>query len=269
MQMNTPVIDKKRFRRRKDFSRALLVLVFSLGASDAMADQAMGFAVGYDYWNYKVSGRLVDGDTDLRLHRDLGLKTVNHDSFFLRWDTGPGWWRPDLSASYMRISLSGDQSISGNAVQIGPIGLLPVTTAVLTHAGINDSELTFSYPLPMGFLSPLHGSAGLTLKYLNGDLNIQQAGGADNVQKVNELFPMLHLDMNLPVGPYLNLVAGGNWVQYGGEGAYEYSGGAEFRILGPITLSARWLQKHYNVDDGYRLRANLRGALLGVHVVFE
>jgi len=250
-------------------SVSLTVIAFTAVAPAARADDQQGFVLGYDMWNYKVSGLLVDDGTELRLHRDLGLKPINRDSFYLRWDTGPGWWRPDLSASYMRINLNCSEPVSGSAIQIGSINLLPVTATVLTNTGINDSELTFSYPLPIPFLGPLHSSAGLTLKYLNGDLNIQQAGGVSDYQKVNELFPMVHLALNLPLGRYVNLTTSGNWIEYAGEGAYEYSGGIEFRVLGPLTLSARWQQKHYSVNDDYTLHANLRGALFGAHLVLE
>lgn len=267
--MNIFATRHKKQMRLQTLHGALLALALMFGVSDAMADGQMGFALGYDSWNYKVSGRLIDDGTELRLHRDLGLKPINRDNFFLRWDTGPGWWRPDITASYMRISLNGSEPISGNAVQLGSIGLLPVTATVLTDAGINDGELTFSYPLPIGFLGPLKSSAGLTLEYLNGDLNIQQQGGGAEVQKVNEFLPLVHLDLNLPLGQYVNLTTSGNWIEYAGEGAYEYSGGVEFRVLGPITLSARWQQKHYSVEDDYTLHANLRGALFGVHLVFE
>jgi hypothetical protein len=272
VQTNLSVTNQKIHKLLLTLPRALLGLILVLGASDAVAavaDDQIGFALGYDHWNYKVSGLLVDEGTELRLHRDLGLKPINNDNFFLRLDTGAGWWRPDLSASYMRIVLDGSEPISGSALQLGSLNLLPVTATVLTNTGINDSELTFSYPLPISFLGSLKSSAGLTLKYLNGDLNIQQAGGGADVQKVNEFFPLIHLDLNLPLGRFVNLTTSGNWIQYAGEGAYEYSGGIEFRMLGPITLSARWQQKHYSVDDGYTLHANLRGALLGVHLVFE
>ncbi|MGH8461170.1 MAG: hypothetical protein ACRESS_06150 [Stenotrophobium sp.] len=238
----------------------------ALQAIPALA-AGQGFALGYDYWNYRVSGIVEDNGTQLGLHRDLGVEPQNRDAFFLRWDTGPGWWRPDLTANYMHVLLTGNAPYTTSGLQLGSLNLLPGTTTVLTNVDIHDTELTFSYPFALG---RLRNSAGVTAKYLKGYLELEDSSGnSTDYQRINDLFPMAHLDVNLPLGDFVNLIASGNWIGYHGEGAYEYSGGIDFRILGPLTLSARWQQKYYNVKDGYTLHANLRGMLFGAHLVFE
>ncbi|MGH8541325.1 MAG: hypothetical protein ACRETW_12580 [Stenotrophobium sp.] len=230
--------------------------------------RAQGFALGYDNWNYRVSGIIDEGGTQLRLHRDLGVRPTSRDSYSLRWDTGPGWW-PDVAANYMRVQIEGDNpyTVSGG-LQIGPLPILPPASTVLhTVADIHDADLTLSYPLQLG---PVRASGGVMTKWLHGHIDVSDSNGDQSIQQIDEIFPMAHLQLDLPLGRYLNLRAAGNAVAYQDDNASELRFDAQFRLLGPLTLNLGWQRKHYRVnDDGYLLNTTLQGVLLGVHLVFN
>ncbi|MGH8504668.1 MAG: hypothetical protein ACRETM_01730 [Stenotrophobium sp.] len=230
--------------------------------------QAQGFGLAYGNWDARVSGTITDNGAKLNLDRDLGAHATNRNSYALHWDTGPGWWRPDIAADYMRIQVAGNNQSTSGGLQFGGIVLAPgISTLLITHADIRDTGVTLRYPFTLGVV---RAAAGVTVRRLDGDIRVQDSSGtAQSDQPVNKTFPMAHLRLELPLAPRLSLVASGNWIAGGGNRANDFTAEARARIIGPLSISAGWRYKYYYVSsNGYLLDTRLQGLLLGARLDF-
>lgn len=229
---------------------------------------AQGFGLAYGNWDAHVSGTITDNGAQLNLDHDLGVHATNRNSYALHWETGPGWWRPDIAADYMRIQVSGSNQTTTGGLQFGGIILAPgISTLLVTHADIRDTGVTLRYPFTLGVV---HAAAGVTVRHLDGDIRVQDSNGAaQSNQPVNETFPMAHLRLELPLAPRLGIVASGNWIAGGGNRANDFTVEARARIYGPFSISAGWRYKYYYVNsNGYLLDTRLQGLLLGARLDF-
>lgn len=214
-----------------------------------------------DYWDFEVSGH-VDRNGDVQdFEADLGVAARDHAAYSLAWNTGPGWWRPDLAASHTPISAGGQRVVS-NGLSFGPVVLIPGSTA-LGDADLDDTDLTLRYPLRRG-RSTLWG--GLTIKRIAGMVVVRdQSDTAEDRERIDQVFPLLHLAAGTSLNDWLSLSAQGNVARYRDSEAYELRVGVSLGIAGPLGINLGWQRKHYRVSDGdYLLDATLSGAIAGI-----
>jgi hypothetical protein len=218
-----------------------------------------------DWWDYDVSGS-VDRRGDVQdLDADLGVEARGHNmAYALAWNTGPGWV-PDFAASYTRIDAGGERVTPG--FRFGPIVLAPGSVA-RGDADLEDIDLTLRYPFALGN-SRLW--AGVTLKRVHGDVVIgDDASSAEDRQRIDQAFPLLHLAASVPLSSWLALSAQGNAVKYGDNEAWEGRAGVSLGLLESFGINLGWQTKHYRVADGdYLLDATLSGAVAGAFITFR
>ncbi|TXH04795.1 MAG: hypothetical protein E6R07_06785 [Nevskiaceae bacterium] len=228
--------------------------------------QAEQFYLGYSHWNYAVSGAYDEGATRYDLDKNLNARGDSHAQYRLRWDTGAGWW-PDFAASYGRVALSGQQSITTSVV-VGPVPVGTVSSVAQVDANVRDLDATLRYGLPLGWARL---SGGVTVKKLRGNVVVTDSAAtpSQTLHDIDEIFPMAHLFAEVPLGSRLRLGAGGNWIASHGDEADEMLVQARLKLIGPLDLTGGWQRKHYRVTtDSYRLRATLQGWQFGGELAF-
>ena len=229
---------------------------------------ASDFGLAYDYWDSRVSGTLNDNGGVVDLKHDLGAESNDHHQFSSFLQTGPGWWRPDLAASYTQIKIEGSRTLSSSGLQFGSIVVLPGSNdTVVTRANIRDADVSLRYPFAVG---PLHVSAGVTIKQLKGDISVQDiTTGTRSDQPVDQTFPMAHALAEWPLPFSTSIAVSGNWVHYKNDSADEAKIMVRVPIFGPLEGRIGWQRKHYHVDDhGYLLDTTLQGAMAGIQLLF-
>jgi hypothetical protein len=246
----------------KTLHRVVIAAALALPA----AAQAEQFYLGYSDWNYKVSGEYQSGGTAYDLSNGFEARRSSRALYRLRWDTGPGWWRPDLAASYGRIQVSGHRTIS-RGIGIGPIPPQTDSTAFV-YADVHDLDATARWPLQLGWGRL---SAGVTLKQLKGDVQITDSAATPQQtrQPVNALFPLLHTFLEVPIGSRLRIGAGGDWIAGRGDTADSIVAMARLKLIGPLDLTGGWQRKRYKVHtDNYLLDTRLQGWQFGGELAF-
>lgn len=240
----------------------LIATALTLSAP-AMAMATDQFYLGYSYWNYKVSGQYEDDGSGYTLNKGFDPSNSSRSMFRLRWDTGPGWWIPDLAASFGRIDVNGQQAISTNT-GIGPIPITINSTAVVT-THVRDLDVTARWPWQFGWGRL---SLGVTVKQLRGDILINDSAAGQTTESVNAVFPMAHAFLEVPIGSRLRIGVGGDWIAAEGDEADNIVAMARFKVIGPLDITGGWQSKHYKVRDDYLLDAKMQGWQFGAELAF-
>lgn len=244
----------------------LLFLLAAAALSSHPAVAADRFYLGYSYWDYHVSGEYQQSGTTYDFGNGFNPSNNSRALYRLRWDTGHTWWIPDLAASYGRIEVSGQQGVSTT----GSIGPIPITVNSTAHANANvrDLDITARWPWQFGWGRL---SLGVTAKQLRGHVLITDSAVSGTVtnEPVNELFPMAHAFLEVPIGSRLRLGLGGDWAALDGDEADNVLAMARLKVIGPLDLTGGWQLKRYKVrNDGYRLDTRLQGWQLGAELAF-
>lgn len=220
-----------------------------------------------DYWDYAVSGSVTrDGDVQ-DLDSDLGIEARKHSVYSLAWNTGPGWWRPDFAASYTPIDAGGQQEVRNTGI-FGSLLFVQGSSVARGDADLEDTDLSLRYPATIGS-STFWG--GVTVKRIAGVISVRdQSETAEDRQRFDLTFPLLHVAASVPVQSWLSLSAQGNAAKYRDDTAYELRLGASIGVLGPVGINLGWQLKRYQINDGdYLLDAKLSGLLAGVVVTLR
>jgi hypothetical protein len=221
------------------------------------------FYLGYSDWNYKVAGEYQSGGSAYDLGNGFDASRSSRGLYRLRWDTGPGWWRPDLAASFGRIEVSGQRNITSSG-NIGPIPVQGNSTAEV-DANVRDLDATARWPWQFGWARL---SAGLTLKQLRGDVLVTDSA-AQRREPVNALFPLLHAFLEVPIGSRLRIGVGGDWIEGKGNEADSIVAIARLKLIGPLDLTGGWQRKRYKVrTNDYLLDSRLQGWQIGGELAF-
>lgn len=242
---------------------ALIATALTLSAPAMATDQ---FYLGYSYWHYKVSGAYQDSNSNFDLGNDFSASNSSRALYRLRWDTGPGWWIPDLAASFGRIEVSGEKNISSSAV-IGPIPIQINSTANV-HTNVRDLDVTARWPWQFGWGRL---SLGITGKQLRGNILVTDSAATppQTNESINALFPMAHAFLEIPIGSRLRIGIGGDWAALDGNEADNLMAMARLKVIGPLDLTAGWQSKRYKVrEDDYTLDSRLQGWQLGGELAF-
>lgn len=228
---------------------------------------AADFSFGADYWGYDVRGQVDRNGDVLDFQSDLDVKARTHTQYLAAWNTGPGWWKPDLAFSYTPIKASGQHDVPGGT-RFGGLLFPPTNNTVLGDADLADLSVSLRYPLTLG---ATHVWGGLTLKRLNGHVTVRdQNDTQEDQQDFNELFPMLHAAVAAPLASWLTLAGQADFIKYGSNSAWDLRAGVSVGVYGPVGLNLGWQGKHYHVESGsYRLNATLSGATAGLYFNFR
>ena len=243
-----------------------LAILCVLGSADA-AEPARQFTLDYAHWDYDIDGFVINQDERLDFQRDLSVEARSRADFGLRWDTGPGWW-PDLALRMVPIEAGGQRELTTSPGGPLPLPLPGTTTVVLADADLDDLELTLRYPVVE---RALRVWIGATIKRLDGSITTRTENDTESVtQEVDETFPLLHGQLEWPLGARFTLGASGNWIARGDDEASELRALASWRIAGPLALNAGWQRRQYRLQgDEYRLDSTLQGAFAGAGLVFD
>lgn len=222
------------------------------------------FFLGYSYWDYKVSGDYQENGSRYDLDKGYAPSNSSRAIYRLRWDTGPGWWIPDLAASFGRIEVSGQQNITTDT-SIGPIPVTVDSTAT-AHTNVRDLDVTARWPLQLGWGRL---SLGVTGKQLRGDIVISDSATPTQTREsIKATFPMAHAFLEVPFGSRLRVGVGGDWAALDGDEADNIVAIVRLKVIGPLDLTAGWQSKHYKVHDGYTLDTRLQGWQFGGELAF-
>lgn len=246
--------------------KALRLAAFSLILTLPFPAFAEHFYLGYDYWDYRVSGNYQDSSGNYDLGSGFDPSNSSRAMYRLRWDTGPGWWIPDLAASYGRIEVSGQKNVSTNT-GIGPIPITVNSTADV-YANVRDLDVTARWPWQFGWGRL---SLGVTGKQLRGSVLITDTtSSTQSRESVDVTFPMAHAFLEIPIGSRLRLGVGGDWAALNGDEADNMVAMVRFKLIGPLDLTGGWQSKHYKVTSSgdYRLDTRLQGWQAGAELGF-
>lgn len=228
---------------------------------------AMEVSLIADYWDYSVEGSVNLSGSVQDLERDLGVEAQGHTTFHFAWNTGTGWWRPDFAASYTAIKANGQRSAEGGG-GLGGVLFPPSGSVARGDADLDDTDLTLRYPWTLG-RARVWG--GVTLKRIVGVVAVQDPSDSAEVrQRVDQVFPLLHLAARWPLASWIELAAQGNAVSYQDDSAYEFRASANLNLPGPLGIDLGWQLKRYDITDAdYQFDATLSGPFIGAFVAFD
>ncbi|HVT36881.1 MAG TPA: hypothetical protein VHE37_14920 [Nevskiaceae bacterium] len=244
--------------------RWLLALACMLCTDAGAAD----FSLGADYWGYQVRGSVNRNGDVLDFDRDLGVQAQTHALLQAAWNTGPGWWKPDFALSYAPIKAGGQQEVTAGT-RFGGLLFPSGNTVIFGDADLKDLALTLRYPLALGN-ARIWG--GISAKHVNGEVTVRDRNDTqEDVQDINQWFPMLHVAAAIPAASWLTLSAEANGARYASNQAWDVRAGASIGIYGPLGLNAGWAARHYHVesDSSYRLDATLSGVTAGLYLLLR
>lgn len=235
----------------------------------AQVAQAGELRAAYGNWGFDITGTATDNGNVYDFQRDLAAHSTSKRSLSLAWDTGPGWWRPDLALSDSSIGAAGTNT-APRTVQVLPPPAPPstTTTTMTVDAGFRDQDLIARYPWGWG---PLQLAAGVAVKRMRGSVEINDSSQSQPSRgDYDETFPELHAQVRWPLGRWLTLTAVGQGIKGQGNRALEWRVGAEIPGLAPLLLEAGWQQKRYDIRvNGDALDASLDGVLLRAGLVWR
>ncbi len=236
-------------------------LLYSIDAS------AGEFSFGASYWGYDISGQVDRAGDVLDFESDLAVRPRTQTQWLAAWNTGPGW-APDLALSLVPIRAKGDQEVSAGT-RFGGLLFGSGNARVYGDARLDDLALALRYPLLKSDGAALW--AGVTLKHVYGRVAVRdQNDTQEDVQEINQWFPMAHVAAALPLASWISFNGEANAIQYGGSGAWDLRVGASTRLLGPLGFNLGWQLRHYRVESGdYRLDATLSGLLAGLYLLLD
>ena len=237
-----------------------------------VANQALAadFGLSAGYWDYRVAGSVERDGISQDFQSDLDVKANRHDLYAFTWSTGPGWWRPDLAASYTPIKVSGQRTVQASGANL--INLLGIgsssTTLVKGDADLADIDLTARYPAQLGTATVW---GGITIKHLSGTVVTRNSSDvAENNQSINQTFPMLHLSGKVPLTSWLAITVQGNVIKYQDDSANDFCVAVSLGFLGPIGLDLGWQRKSFKISQpDFKLDTTLSGLLLGASIALH
>ncbi len=244
----------------------LLVCTTLIGLALCARDAAAGdLSLQLAAWDHDVKGHARDAQGAVDFEQ-LGVDGDVEPYARLQWRQDDGSWWPDAALTYCRLQAQGSNVVT-TSVSIGDVVVLPGGTAA-ADADVHDSTLTLSYPLLRRVIA---FDAGVSLRHLGGDILIENANSrASDRQRVDQLFPLLHAALALPIGSRLSLVADGGWIEHRDDRAYEIHAGIDARLWRSLSLQAGWMKKRYDVlQQDYQLDATLSGLRIGLGWRFE
>ena len=231
--------------------------------------QAGELRATYGSWAFDIAGTATENGNVYDFQKNLNAHSTAKHSLGLAWDTGPGWWHPDLAIDDSAIGAGGTNT-STHLVQVLPPPAPPnmVTSTVSVDASFSDQDFVARYPWGWG---PLQLASGIAVKHMRGTVVIVDSSQSQPERgDYNETFPELHAQARWPLGRWLTLTAVGQGIEYQGRSAMEWHVGAEMPGLAPLLLEAGWQQKRYNIHvNGDALDASLDGVLLRAGVVWR
>lgn len=219
---------------------------------------AADLSLSAGYWDYLVKGTVERNGITQDFQNDLGVQAERHELLAFALDTGEGWWRPDVSASYTPIKASGQRM-----VQSGGSVLIPgSTTLVKGDADLKDIDLTLRFPAQLANVTVW---GGITIKYLNGTLISQNSSDTvEDNQSINQTFPMFHLSARVAPLSWLVLTAQGNAIKYQDDSANDICAAFSFGGFGPIGLDLGWKRNNYKINQqNFKLDTTLSGLFIG------
>jgi hypothetical protein len=222
----------------------------------------------YGNWNFNISGTATENGQTYDFRRDLDARRAGKQTFHLAWDTGPGWWKPDLELGLSSIGANGTHTETTVTILPPPLPPTTTTTTFSVVSDFHDQELVARYPLNAG---PLALSAGLAVKRLRGTVVITDSRQSQPSRgDYDQAFPELHLQLRYAVAHWLVLETVAQGVQYQDSKAFEWRAGLELRPFDPLLIEAGWQQKRYDIRvNSNALDVSLGGALLRAGLLFR
>ena len=222
----------------------------------------------YGDWNFAIAGTTTGNGTTYDFERDLDARRAGKRSLQLAWDTGPGWWKPDLALGDSRLGANGTHTETTVTVLPPPLPPSTTTTTFSVTSNFRDQDLVARYPLNSGAVKL---SAGLAIKHLKGTVVITDSRQSQPSRgDYDETFPELHLQLRWPALHWLALETMAQGVHYKDSTAFEWRASAELRALDPLLLEMSWQQKRYDIQvNSDAVNASLNGVLLRAGLLFR
>lgn len=240
-------------------------LILALGGSliivapVAYAD-VLGVGANVSYWDSDLSGKaatnndLVDVENDLNLDNDTN---ANLSAYFEH----PVPLLPNVRLNYTRIEQSGRGELSTqyDLVSVGPVD---------SNLELTQFDVTLYYEVLDNWVNL---DLGLTARNLDGELSVQQIGGAGSVSRteVDGVLPMGYLAARFDL-PLTGVSVGGeaNLISFDGDSVYDYNVYGQYQ-LSLLQLRAGYRQISIDYEDSDdRLDIELGGPFVSAGLTF-
>lgn len=231
-----------------------------IAAPIASAD-VLGVGANISYWDSDLSGEagknndVVDVENDLDLDSDTN---ANLSAYFEH----PVPVLPNVRLNYTRIEQSGRGELSTgfDVVQSG--------VEVDSDLDLTQFDVTLYYEVLDNWVNL---DLGLTARNLDGELTVQEIGGAANVSQteVDGVIPMGYLAARFDL-PLTGVSVGGeaNLISFDGDSVYDYNAYGQYE-LSLLQLRAGYRQISIDYEDSDdRLDIELGGPFVSAGLTF-
>ncbi|MEP1216180.1 MAG: TIGR04219 family outer membrane beta-barrel protein [Marinobacter sp.] len=240
-------------------------LILALGgslmvAAPVVSADVLGVGANISYWDSDLSGEagkkndFVDVENDLDLDNDTN---ANLSAYFEH----PVPVLPNVRLNYTRIEQSGTGELSTefDLVDVGPVD---------SDLDLTQFDVTLYYEVLDNWVNM---DLGLTARNLDGELTVQQVGGAGSVSQteVDGVIPMGYLAARFDL-PLTGVSVGGeaNLISFDGDSVYDYNAYGQYE-LSLLQLRAGYRQISIDYEDSDdRLDIELGGPFISAGLTF-
>jgi len=220
-----------------------LALVTLLTLSQLHADM-IGGEVSLGFFNHDPSGNASYRSSDASLEDTFGF-TEEQDIFLKAYLEHPFPLLPNVKLGYTTLSHDGSNSVedfSWGDIDI-PAGS---TENINSSLSLDITDVTLYYEVLDNWVEV---DAGLTLRYISGDMGVSTVGEYDNAD-FSIWAPLLYgkARFNVPVTD-LSFQLEANAISYWDMTAYDYELSARYTLLMGIGLEAGYKSFHIDSDD--------------------
>lgn len=232
-----------------------LALFTLLTLSHVYADM-LGGEVSLGFFNHDPSGNTSYRGDSVSLEDTLGF-SEKQDIFLKAYIEHPFPLLPNIKLGYTTLSHEGRSSVKDFLW-----GDIDVPDGDIDSSlSLDITDVTLYYEVLDNWVEV---DAGLTLRYLNGDMGVNTGGGGDSDSADFSIWaPMLYgkARFNFPVTD-LSLQLEANAISYGDMTAYDYELSARYTLAMGIGIEAGYKSIHLDSDhlvDGFHADMDFSG----------
>ncbi|NMT63845.1 TIGR04219 family outer membrane beta-barrel protein [Marinobacter orientalis] len=241
-------------------------LIFALGGSLVIAAplasaDILGVGANISYWNSDLSGEAGKNNDFVDVENDLDLDSDSNANLSAYFEH-PVPLLPNVRLNYTRIEQSGRGQLSTG------FDVVPGGVDVNSDLDLDQFDVTLYYEVLDNWVNL---DLGLTARNLDGELIIQEAGGAGSVSQtdVDGVIPMGYLAARFDL-PFSGVSVGGeaNVISFDGDSVYDYNAYGQYQ-LSLLQLRAGYRQMGVDYEDGDdRLDIELGGPFVSAGLTF-
>lgn len=236
-----------------------LILVAPMSQADVV-----GLGASVSYWDSDLSGKAATNNDVVDVENDLNLDNDTNANASL-YVEHPVPVLPNVRLNYTLVQQSGQGELGADFGDITTVG---TGVNVRSELDLEQVDFTFYYEVLDNWVNL---DLGVTARDLNGELLIQEQGGANRVNRteVDAVIPMGYLAarFDLPLTG-LSVGAEGNLISYDGDSLHDFNAFGQFEIA-LVQLRAGYRQMSIDYEDGDdQLDVEIGGPFVSAGVTF-